>query len=308
MSGWVSMHIFHSGSLDRLLVEGVRPTVERLRAGGAVERWFFIRYWNGGPHLRLRLKARRGDEAGVAATAYHDLGEYLTRHPAGPVDVATYWEQARQISALCDASGEPEEIEPPQPANSVQRRAYRYETERYGGPHARTLAEGHFSRSSELALTLVSRSPGLLRARTSLAAELLALMPVALGWPLEQARLLFLEAGRIGRSLDKLAVVPFEDQRDALVSLVRCAGERRHDLSSLPALTLHVWRKELELLSAGLAHLSERGELAAPPDRVLMSCAHMLNNRLGLGAAYEYHLFGLLARAFEDAGEIAEPA
>lgn len=71
MSAWVSAHLFCAERQNALLLEGVAPLVTELRGGGALERWFFIRHLDEGPHVRLRLRAHDG--AAVARRAIEAL-------------------------------------------------------------------------------------------------------------------------------------------------------------------------------------------------------------------------------------------
>lgn len=64
---WVSLHLF-GGDRDAMLLEVVEPAVAELAAGGLVDRFFFIRYPEGGDHLRVRLRSV-GDPARVLARA-----------------------------------------------------------------------------------------------------------------------------------------------------------------------------------------------------------------------------------------------
>ena len=56
---WISAHVFYSDGLDRLLTEAVRPLVGELIAARLVRAYFYLRYWDGGPHLRLRVLPAR---------------------------------------------------------------------------------------------------------------------------------------------------------------------------------------------------------------------------------------------------------
>src|SRR5687767_9461651 len=54
---WLSAHIFYAGSAELLLRRLVQPCIEE--AGTLLHAtcpWFFIRYSEGGPHIRLRLQ------------------------------------------------------------------------------------------------------------------------------------------------------------------------------------------------------------------------------------------------------------
>ena len=56
---WLSVYLFHHGDANQLLKQLVHPFIQQWNAP-----WFFIRYWEGGDHIRLRLKA---------AVSQHDL-------------------------------------------------------------------------------------------------------------------------------------------------------------------------------------------------------------------------------------------
>ncbi|WP_412468959.1 thiopeptide-type bacteriocin biosynthesis protein [Pedobacter sp. KLB.chiD] len=49
---WLSVYLFHHGDANQLLKQLVHPFIMQWPLP-----WFFIRYWEGGDHIRLRLKA-----------------------------------------------------------------------------------------------------------------------------------------------------------------------------------------------------------------------------------------------------------
>ena len=54
---WLYLQLYCGmATLDRVLVELVAPLIRELRADGAIKHWFFIRYDEGGWHMRLRLR------------------------------------------------------------------------------------------------------------------------------------------------------------------------------------------------------------------------------------------------------------
>ncbi|MGF1671449.1 MAG: thiopeptide-type bacteriocin biosynthesis protein, partial [Balneolaceae bacterium] len=54
---WLSAHIFYSEPFEGILINGVKPFIEKLKKEKKIEGYFFIRYWERGPHIRLRIKA-----------------------------------------------------------------------------------------------------------------------------------------------------------------------------------------------------------------------------------------------------------
>ncbi|WP_343521688.1 thiopeptide-type bacteriocin biosynthesis protein [Pedobacter sp.] len=57
---WLSLYIFYNENADRLLKELIYPFIRRWHRP-----WFFIRYWEGGNHIRLRLKAAENEHEAI---------------------------------------------------------------------------------------------------------------------------------------------------------------------------------------------------------------------------------------------------
>ena len=53
---WMAFHVFYHGDRDLMLREMVHPLVGELTELGLIDRFFYIRYPLGGPHLRLRFR------------------------------------------------------------------------------------------------------------------------------------------------------------------------------------------------------------------------------------------------------------
>lgn len=54
-ANWISAYIFHDISFEKVLIELIKPFIEKLEKKDYVSTFFFIRYWEDGPHVRLRL-------------------------------------------------------------------------------------------------------------------------------------------------------------------------------------------------------------------------------------------------------------
>jgi thiopeptide-type bacteriocin biosynthesis protein len=79
---WVSLHVFHGSGTDLLITRAVADLVRSLDADEQLAGFFFIRYWEGGPHLRLRLLPRTPDLATeVEQRATAELKRLLGRPP-----------------------------------------------------------------------------------------------------------------------------------------------------------------------------------------------------------------------------------
>ena len=74
-SEWTSMHLFCSPSLQDSLLDRLEPVMIDWARAGKIDGWFFIRYANPDPHLRLRVRQHQTDSDIVARLA--SLGSQL---------------------------------------------------------------------------------------------------------------------------------------------------------------------------------------------------------------------------------------
>ncbi|MBV9772755.1 MAG: thiopeptide-type bacteriocin biosynthesis protein [Gemmatimonadetes bacterium] len=142
---WLSGHLFygphaHPESGDRILLDVVGPFVRRSLERGWISRYFFIRYGELGPHLRLRL-------CGEARVLEEEVGPALEEQ-VGSV-----------LSAELRGSprGELPEGAVRSPVEALVWIPYHPEVARYGGPEGVRLAEEFFFRSSEAVLDCLRR-------------------------------------------------------------------------------------------------------------------------------------------------------
>ena len=81
---WLSLHVFLSDPVrtERYLRERLHPAIQRWRADRLLDRWFFIRYWEGGPHLRIRLAGPIAEnEAHATAVLSDRIAEFCADVP-----------------------------------------------------------------------------------------------------------------------------------------------------------------------------------------------------------------------------------
>ncbi|GAA0980214.1 thiopeptide-type bacteriocin biosynthesis protein [Acrocarpospora macrocephala] len=160
---WISLHIFYSSNSDPMLVECVAPLIQRLRDKQLIQRYFFIKYWLEGPHVRLRLRPAPGVPAeAVRAEVEPEVDAFLARRPAlyeldgedmgdfyQRMYVAEYGEEGWDDTYGNDGM-------PHRPNNSRHYIDYEPEYHRYGGPDGIELAEWHFEKSSDTVLHLLA--------------------------------------------------------------------------------------------------------------------------------------------------------
>jgi len=118
---------------DALLREALLPALAAAQASGRCRRWFFIRYGEGGYHLRLRALA--DDAEAMDAELERAVDGWLALHPGrlgGASSVSAL--RARGQWRRCD---------------------YEPEYDKYGGPAGVDAAERHFQACSELTLAVL---------------------------------------------------------------------------------------------------------------------------------------------------------
>ncbi|MEY9842195.1 thiopeptide-type bacteriocin biosynthesis protein [Streptacidiphilus sp. EB103A] len=145
---WSSLHCFlywRPEHTDTFLTATLTPLMEALRTSGRIEEWFFIRYAENGPHLRIRA-------LGADPATTEELHEHLTEAVrAAPYPIGDQVEQAYRRTA-----GDPEAL---RGHGEVRETAYEPETERYGGAAALPVAEEVFCQSSRIAAAAVACTP-----------------------------------------------------------------------------------------------------------------------------------------------------
>lgn len=291
---WRAFHLFYHGDRGQAVQGFVGPAMARLLGAGLADRFYFIHYGLGGPHLRLRLRAVAGREADLADAATRLAEAFLAASPStAPVDPA---ELERRNAGYLKDSGEADAAV--YPDNTWREFPPVFEVERYGGEALFPASLEVFALSSLAALELLASLEGV-PAGKRIPEQLRFLIRAAWGFAADAAEFTRLAGYALGTwgaampSIVERADAVFAQQRAGLVGLLR------RELGFLAAQP-----KSLPPLAAGARHL---GRLAAGTDsreRVLSSQMHMSANRIGMRNVDEVYFCRLLARA---AGELEGP-
>ncbi|MER6522186.1 thiopeptide-type bacteriocin biosynthesis protein [Streptomyces sp. NPDC001553] len=154
---WQSHHLFLHATAedaDALLLRDVAPLLDGLVAAGKADRWFFIRYGEDGPHLRIRV---HGADPAAAARLPEELARAAKEVPSVPGP----WPSAH---------------------GEVRSVPYVPETDRYGGPLALPVAEGVFAASTGVVVEALREvRDGGAATRLTIAADLAHATACALG-------------------------------------------------------------------------------------------------------------------------------
>ncbi|MGW5453086.1 thiopeptide-type bacteriocin biosynthesis protein [Nocardia sp. NPDC003979] len=307
---WVSAHLFYGAELDRIVTDVVAPLITDLGTT-PVEDWFFLRYWDGGPHVRLRLRPTAPQYADRIAELIRERAQtFFDREPSRKTWPAKRY---REISSyLAAAEGMTDFHTDPYPDNSVQFIDYSPEYDRYGTGVLMAAIEGHFAESSRLGLEVV-RSNGLGRRLTVCLAVVLAAWLAAT--PDVRA---ITEWTEFRRHRFELAdgehadfEVRFSRQKDGLTAITRRVLAAVHGASTGWQL-LEDWIASVDSLRNSIcrALVHDPGSVVEVPwqdgsDKpelnfvlpILDACAHLFCNRVGVSLAEEQYVRFLAQRA-----------
>lgn len=274
---------------DALIRDCVTPLAQDLVSRGDATGWFFLRYWHGGPHVRVRFR----DPEPTAVAAFETaVAAWLEEHAGDRVDLDP---------ARFHARFSQQDPAPWHEHGQIVREAYLPEVDRYGGPEALARCEEFFELSSRIAGAVLRTGD-----RTRIFAVGLDLMTLAMGAASPAA----LDAARSARRYFASWDFVDEASSDRDGALQQAEGLRR-DWSQVwdkrvaavtaavrdsPGSTHGLWRRGIEDLLADLDRISGRGGLTRPPAAILWSLIHMMNNRLGI-SVHEERVLSWLASA-----------
>jgi hypothetical protein len=297
-NAWVSGHAFYHGDLDRLLLDVTAPLVAELTGAGLATHHFFLRYWAGGPHLRLRVLPVGESAAEVRRLIVERFEKYFAAHPSAErMTPEQYTETARWLSSVENAPY-PETM---YPNNSLAFVPYEREHVKYGHGAIIEAVEHHFAESSRIVLDFLAADPTADHRSTAAAAMMLLAWFAAVDDPALVAewtrdRPLLRDQPEPGPAT--------EAQRERLVEL---AGRMYVLARKWPGIEGSInggmllrWARSVGTLTGQL----ETTGVAQPRSvfRVLNSCAHLVCNRLGVSLAEEH---ALRDRAAQAVGQLA---
>jgi thiopeptide-type bacteriocin biosynthesis protein len=305
---WLSVHIFLFDTLasEACLLDDIMPAVRDLIAEGKASGWFFIRYWEGGPHLRLRL-----------ANVWPEVGERFLEQLRPKVELRRSDHAMTRESYYGQHAfdGEPVDVaELPWFGDAhIAEIAYEPETVRYGGPAALPLSEELFMASSELAVQIVAATREDPSKRMGAAFALMLATAAAAGTGTGEDIARFCEnyasmweqySGQTRDVARAPLAAPSPGHLAAVAGVLAGTG--------LPGAFARRWHEALLDFRDRLERLGKAGSLVSPMDgtaarspesvgyailAVLWSQLHMLNNRLAVLPTHELLVARTIAAA-----------
>jgi thiopeptide-type bacteriocin biosynthesis protein len=278
-SEWLQVDLHTGlGSADRVITELVRPWVADALAGGAADRWFFLRYAEHGARLRVRVHGDPARLLGVVFPALQAGAAALVQH-------GVIWNVALDT--------------------------YQRETERFGGPRGIEIAEHLFHADSDAVAAILEHLQGEAGeiARWQLTLRGIDRLLDDLGLD-RRARLEVMRYGKAklagmlqaSPALDHQLGAAYRTQRTALEALLDPAGDPTGDLAA-PLAVLQERSTRLAPWVHELRGREQAGQLTQTVAELAWSFVHMFTNRMLRSAslAQELVLYDWLCRAYRSA-------
>ena len=262
-------------TLDRLLQTVLADAIDRIAASGAASRWFFLRYNDPDPHVRLR---------------FHGEPRRLETE---------VWPLLRDACAASLEAGE---------GWRLQLDTYEREVERYGGPTGVELSEELFAADSEAVLHLLGAYTGDegLEMRWRLTLKGLDALLEALGLSLDEKaavaqrmRTSFGAEFRVNKPFEEQLSLRYRRESKSLEALLR-ASERAESPWQPGLVALHRRDERLRPVAEQLRQAAQAGKLTVPVNQLADSFLHMHVNRMlpSDQRAQELILYDFLTRLY----------
>ncbi|UCH93774.1 MAG: thiopeptide-type bacteriocin biosynthesis protein [Candidatus Aminicenantes bacterium] len=142
---WLAAYLYYAEPWEEFLIEAVQPFVRSVLEEKLADRFFFIRYWHQGPHIRLRFQ---GEKKRLESRVKPWLVSYFNR----------YFKEKPSHRAEPAQGSELPEAHQWFPNHSIRFIPYEPEIERYGGSAGILLAEKQFEISSNVVLAVIRES------------------------------------------------------------------------------------------------------------------------------------------------------
>lgn len=322
---WLSFHIHYNSDPFWLLTEAIEPMIARLIEEKLLANYFFIRYWERGPHIRLRLLPAQADAAPALLQAVRTrVEQFMARRPSifkfptymAPMYTDLFIEEYSE-EALHAKYGKKGQI-PFERNNTIQLADYQPEYIRYGGTLGTNIAQAYFEDSSAICLQLLGGQNG-------------HDFRIVLGQAFRffvYACLIFFEAperagfaatyqrrwAQFGLSKSESTPAEFDFKYARQRSFLDVALQGCEDViagRATPTAIDAAWVGAMRRLHASLAMAKASGDIEVPEARgglpfyiryLLPSYIHMHNNRLGLSISDEVYLAFLVNQALTHHG------
>lgn len=301
MNNWMSFHIFLSGrdQTHSFLTEWLANSCDLMVKEQTIAQWFYIRYWDGGPHVRVRMQNCKISCAELQELFENNISQYIVDTP---ISKEVFYEEHN-----FDGVSVPKEQLKWYGEGSVLNLEYEPEYTRYGGKDAIGINESLFCISTSIAIRILRAIGTNHVKRTALSIQFMLITAIALHNSLDEIQLFFSHYAKsweeYSPSIQKMAsadsIHSDEFTRQQLLSLLSGVGPNFEKSTPLGywftsiknaiEMFSKIYRNNLLInpISNKLVKLENEAHIAIA--NMVGSQIHMFNNRLGNSPEEEYY-------------------
>lgn len=147
---WNQWNLYYHGNLDEFISTCIKRIVQECKKREDSIEWFFIRYWTGGPHVRLRFKT--GYEKDIDDTIREAMKRHCDESKVQEIDKRCIAAQQEKLGFLEGVGVAVNDISH---HGSIRRLKYIPENEKYGFGEILKISEWHFCCSSEYVIKVL---------------------------------------------------------------------------------------------------------------------------------------------------------
>lgn len=282
---WKSLHIFcHDFSQQDDLILFINEYSKKLKKENLINKWFFIRYWEGGPHIRYRIKITQK----FNDTNLSDLYLYINEKEfKNTVEKEKYYENHSfdgdkvEINQLMwYKNGDVVEIQ------------YKPEYERYGGEKLIGISEKLFEDSSFLACELIGSYKNFSKRVLVLSVISKRIITDVLSeLPKNEIKEILVDNINYWSNFEKYdhTLIDFYNKNNNYVEFLNSNIEFNNLINDI----VFKFKKAMFIINNNLQNNTYVAS-------VLMSHIHMLNNRVGVTPVYERINYKLILEEIEN--------
>lgn len=282
---------------------------------GDCSSWFYLRFFEYGPHIRLRIKDFKGDKTHLL----DPIKEFIHNYPSVMIDYKSLKSPYGQDLNSTDSKDFIEE-------GNILEVPYIPEYQKYGGEDAISYSESFFHVSSKIASLLIDKTKYDFNKRFTFTLDLMLLTALSLDLPIKKLPSFFYHYAKfwekymepeMKKKVSNKAQQLFEKNKEVITKRVYTIIHS-YEGNKTPINEIHdIWKVNVTNLANDYKNSFNNGKLIQPStgkiarneseflDSIFSICfshIHMTNNRLGLSQYEEFYLGLFIYLAFKQMG------